>query len=848
MAIHEIDHNNIPLKAYMRADSYSQQFILKNNDIKKDLVTKEMFWGSDGNKSNRLYLDYTDVSERQILVRKGISKNDSMRELNKEQCDEWIEDNLLKIKNDNIIVVQGYAGTGKSTLLNYIINNISFAKTFYVDICEKWNYEKEKYLFFSKSLKLFRNYLDCIFSQKTRIRNKVWKRFIDLMSLEYSDEFDSDLQNLSTVFNELKKTNKWKNLSIKICTYLEATFSERNEKSSRPNNVNWYSRGQTQLIVSLTILAFSAMYIEKCIKENKLLIVFDNLDIITNPAIPSENVVSLWGVINNYQKFKSKHYQNSNVELPNIGIQISVRKVLYSHITSHLPDLEMNLCYNKDYIQVCDMSNLYSSQDILNHRISYWLKNSNLTDSMKEKFEYLSQISNIHSKDNVIYSNNSEIDDLNIYINLDALFNHNYRAFINAFSELLEKKDYSDYITKDLSKNSPVDNWQKVSTLIYYLSLLYRDLGIWDSLGFGCNYFETSDFPTTLNRLVLNCLYYSRVGYYLKTKKSIKTNLPSNEYITLDCLVNKFSKNKFIKVKTENDFDTNQRDYSNSINSTHFLIVDRLAEMCARNPTGTNSASLGYNSEDDELWRRPLFFIGGIKLNHTAISKEDIADAFKNALLNNSGENISFLITDEGLVLIRDIVANFEFYSARYSENQLSKPLHHVQSDEEVDNLITPVYNAIIKCIEKHKLFMNDYLNNYNINVNNYLNEWFHARTNPKFETNGYNVSILKETSFRPQLHIVRVIYSHIFYFNYVKTYVFNSSLENKTKICEKLTEWIEKYLKLYKNNFYEWIEETEFNADNNVYDRLQPLAEKQKKNPYININISLRTNRRRFY
>ncbi|MCC8072530.1 MAG: hypothetical protein LIO62_00145, partial [Clostridiales bacterium] len=213
-------------------------------------------------------------------------------------------------------------------------------------------------------------------------------------------------------------------------------------------------------------------------------------------------------------------------------------------------------------------------------------------------------------------------------------------------------------------------------------------------------------------------------------------------------------------------------------------------------------------------------------------------------LVNNNGKKINFLIPDEGLILIRDIVASIEFYSARYSKNQLSKPLHHVTSETEVNVLVLPVYEAIQKCIEKHRIFMNDYIKNSGKSTNDYLGEWFHARTYPKFRTGEKGQRTLIDGSFRPQLHIVRVIYSHINYFNYIKNVVFFSPIENKTEICKALTNWIYKYLLLYQNNFYDWIAETNYNSDNNVYERLIKLVNAQMNHPEQNIDISLKNRR----
>lgn len=268
-------------------------------------------------------------------------------------------------------------------------------------------------------------------------------------------------------------------------------------------------------------------------------------------------------------------------------------------------------------------------------------------------------------------------------------------------------------------------------------------------------------------------------------------------------------------------------------------MLKRLADMCARNPGAYHASAYGYNSEDDELWRRPLYFVGGLKLNHTATSDKEFEQSFKQYLDNDEAEQIKFSITDEGVILIRDIVANFEFYSARYCESTLVKPLHQVISEEEIDLLIQPVYNAIELCCERHAIFMNEYMGQYKVDKNSYLKKGFHPRTNPRFDKS----NTLTTNSFRPQLHMVRVIYAHVAYFNEVKKLISNSELLEKSQMCECLSRWISNYLKLYKDNFYNYLKGTVCNSDNNVYDDLEKLLGEQLQHYGIsgdqkNINI----------
>ena len=836
MAKLKVKENEIPLKAYLRADSHSQHFIVTYaSGENKELVTSDMFWGNYGGEG--LYLDYHKINNRQIKVSYGISEDNIVQTLNNDECDEWIDNNLLNIIEDKLIVIQGYAGSGKTTLMNHIINKIQSNDLCYIDIGRDWSYTQEPHMFFNEMLNAFDNYFERI-SKDNKKRNNIWKIFIELISNNASSILDLELKNIASAFKKIKEMNtRWSNLKDNIYEYL---YDKYNQMSINSNSI---SKGQTQVIVKLIILLISAEKITNN-SENKFTIIFDNLDVVTDPTIPSENVLLLWEVIHKYIKYKDECKKNSLNMLPEISIIINVRKVLYSHITSHLPELEMNIDYDNDCVNVCDISNLYLSQEILMHRINYWVSLKGLNFEIKNKLQRLGQIEKIHTKDSFVFGKSDNEDLINNKINLDALFNHNYRAFVNVLSELFEKNEYSKYVYNDLNEESKMQNWQKISTLIFCISLLYRKKQIWNTMGFGCNNFDTVDYPTTLNRLLLNCLYYSRYGQFLNDFASDQVDLPTNDFMTLKELVGKFQKNIFIKSKISCNEKQNKVNYENAENKTLNLVIERLADMCARNPSLTNSKSKGYDADDDELWRRPLFFIGGVKLNHTAISKKELYEYFINKLLNNDGDEIKFLITDEGMVLIHDIVANFEFYSARYCKESLCKPLHHVKTKKELNLLIEPVYVAIRRCIRRHKIFMNDYIRNYNINISKYLKESFHPRTNPRFSNND---DAMEFDSFRPQLHIVRVIYSHISYFNYVKNLIAESSLEEKNDICQEITNWILKYLNLYRFNYYNLFQNTSYYRDNNVYHDLIRLTSKQLnhyKTDMKNINIDIRSNK----
>lgn len=856
MPVFNIKGDKFPIKAYLKADSFSQHFEICNEKGEvKELVTPDMFWGKTYNAG--LYLDYSLIKNRIIRVTEGISCNNGIQILRDDECDNWLQENIFNLNESKVFVFQGYAGCGKTTFMNnFLCKQKRGLNSFYIDVGKDWAYPQEPYMFFNEALNSFDIYVEKIIRKKST-RDKIWNEFIKLGSDLDIKTLDLQLPNIIPEFIKIKNNSDWKTLRINLHGYLNITFSNKIDITDYPvsgrDNYIWHNYGQTQTIVSLLILIICAQILVEN-RENLFndvnVLIFDNLDVITDPALSAENVVTLWGVIHRYISYKNIYKQKTKHDLPEFGIFIAVRKVLYSYITSYLPDLEMYTSYNPYFIRVCDISDLYLSQDILMHRISYWIKNIDDSD-IAYKLAQLKEIKTIHTKTPLLeYEVNEVFEDsyeIQSTINLDAFFNHNYRALSNVLSVFLENKRYTNSFLLDFNTASHSKEWQKVATLVFEISLLYKNSKVWNTMGFGCEDFSLVDYPTTLNRLILNYLYISKCGQALASYANNRKSIPIDDHVSLRDIIQIFENVKFISIdKKLNDEQINRKYESEDLSITKKLIIERLADMCARNTRVYHSSAYGYDCDDDELWRRPLYFVDGVKLDHTAASSRELKLYFEEAVNENRDDKILFSITDEGFVLIHDIVASFEFYSARYGKSLETKPLHQVVLKEELDALIRPVYDAVSLCCKRHNLFMKQYMKQYDIDINEYLNRWFHPRTKPRFDNQISVGKKLSEYSFRPQLHIVRVLYAHIDYFDKVKDFFSKSDIEERDIMCRCLTDWIERYLILYRNYFYNTLKFTVCNSDNNVYRTLNELLKEQKihymdNGDQKNINISNR-------
>lgn len=226
MATIIMNDDKISIKAYLKADSFSQCFRIRNKKGEvNDLVTPDMFWGKlseDG-----IYLDYTKINNRNIKVTEGISQKNGSQMLWNDLCDSWLQENVFQSNESKVFVFQGYAGCGKTTFVNHFLRKRKIdIDSFYIDIGKDWAYPQEPYMFFNEVLIKFDEYMDDIISE-TKVREKIWDKFIELGKDLNIKELDLQLPNIIAKFIEIKKICEWSNLRVSIHGYLNENFGNK---------------------------------------------------------------------------------------------------------------------------------------------------------------------------------------------------------------------------------------------------------------------------------------------------------------------------------------------------------------------------------------------------------------------------------------------------------------------------------------------------------------------------------------------------------------------------------------------------------------------------------------------
>ena len=150
---------------------------------------------------------------------------------------------------------------------------------------------------------------------------------------------------------------------------------------------------------------------------------------------------------------------------------------------------------------------------------------------------------------------------------------------------------------------------------------------------------------------------------------------------------------------------------------------------------------------------------------------------------NSEYKYVEFKICDCGKTYINAVVPQFEFYSVRINDEHPN--LYNICKVWELEAVLKNVFEKVEVCCNKQIEFAREYISKYNLSGSEYLTLPFHPRTR----------------SGNPQLHIERVIFSHMEYFNRYRMYLISKKAPYKyDAFNDILLEYISKYLMLYKN------------------------------------------------
>lgn len=792
----------------LRADSHAQRVnIQSQKGAETSLISEDLFWGkSDG---EGLYFPYDSPENEGGYTVSCEGWHDytekPTEKMSMAATHEWIKNNILKPGKRNICIIQGYAGCGKTTFVHDILRRVQKRDPhfgyhdFYVGYVD--NGDENVYIPSSIQTRLVNRITDVLTKDHGF---EIYKTFVGLFQLDlskissvfqiyispiFTSMNDASLYSYAqSLYEHRQETATVNSYKSKYCTQFENAIKAKiHLMCFRSAHQQAYSSLlEALLFIDLFWHCATFLFEGTDSKEcHNQIIVFDNLDIIENHQVVANFIDTLRSVLANFHIFAS----SQRLQFPLFKAILTVRKITYASV-SRFVEVSSNEQHQAPAgVDFLDISNLYSSPHVLKHKANILLKN--LRNILPPRSASYSKIQNFLSRIQEIP------DEIFSDVKFAHLLNHNLRACSNMLEEIISSQAYQTYFLSTSSATIPLNNKCKSAIWVYIMCGVLLQNDVWTSMGYNLSSSNDFNHPTTLARMVLTLLRNQRYACmhdkagYVSPDVSFEDIITDLEKIPFGSFRRQASwEDEIMPLLQKNFNETNTRE----------RIIKAIAKMLQRNDA----------SEKLELWRRPLFYTrNAFPLSDFKSIHDTLSEQIK-SFGTDKTKSTYFCITDEGSTFVETIATHFEFYSIRYNNN-VSKPLCCVLDASELVTLISRVYNQVSQCVKKQVWLMNFYLDRYHCDKNEYLNLFFHPRTE----------------DFSPQLHIVRTIYDHIIYLNEYRNYLNKTFYNNEsilTPLNQCLVDWIGKYLQLYAKNLYPLLQNTDGAYNNAVWLDLEYL------------------------
>lgn len=654
--------DRISLEDILRVDSFGQQIYIidSSTGARYELV-----------RDNREFFTqiYAKTTNNVIEVVDGSQVN-----MHRISIEDWILKDIGQTDNSLAIFIEGYAGCGKSTFVQYLLSRQ----------LQSYNYEYEYYNYdigansdgnnerIISTIRegFIRQLIKCIVGNKMY----VIEEFKKLISQKEIQHLDPNYR----IYNEFINVNTFE----QAIHYYKTDKNENKFRSSMHTQLKGFSCAQ---ILALDYVLRLSSYIKSDRKNDSVLYVcYDNLDSIENSEELNEFANILISMRKNIDDYlNATLYNYSGMMVPHFIIISTYRKITAAKVESsiHMERIDDYSEYNQ-YIQYIDASHFYSYYSIIEKREEYfseYIKNRQL--SGKVLLDELQIIKNLIKTDFI----------RNRYA---GLWNNNYRTCSTIFDRILKKyygqaKDCEKFIDKD------IDGYDEFCSVYYgasaiFLSLvckIFHDGGMWGE--------------DHMNLIAL---------------KNNKKNKSMLELTSLSRLLLTYI--------------SNNKDFSGNISAVSTLKI--FDEFCALFDPDAICKSLANMLARDktDTWRRPIYYHRNAINDNENIEKA-LLKQWENSNTNKDEQSIAYtelLLCECGYAFIERLSSSFEYFSNRISND--NKSLYLLSDFGKIEQIVKDVYEAVCLCCQDMITFSDKYMKRKKIlNYDEYIRLPIHPRT-----------------------------------------------------------------------------------------------------------------------
>lgn len=726
----------------LTVDTHSVNINILDNPTSKPyrlIPNNQTFFGLNGL--------YADVEKNSLTILSSTKKEkidlyDLLRRLNANE-------------NSSLVLVEGFAGCGKSTLVQYILSYE--LKTFSYEYCF-YNYDLEaqndliihdKFGNRIKESSIFEAIKISFLEQFC----KVVKENRNVLS-EFSCLLEKcrGFQEFKRLYNDFYFTDTYS----EVCKFIESDF-EKNENTIYKNLKDQLAqiKGSFELL-ALDYLLRLAMYKSGLIE--KLYICYDNLDAIEDAEDLkqfNDSLIRFRELIDSF--IISLQYSNyfGRLNKPHFIILATFRKItaIVAQVANTLYK-EVNVDYlagneNNRYIYYIDATSAYSYRKIVAKRTLYfenYYSNLPMIISNSWKKNIMTQLAawnSLNQKLQIMKDRYSCLWNKNYRtcsLIADNLFTNSKYDFMNCVKFISHSGVNDGYDTeRDSDGNNILSTYYGASAiLLSCVCKVFNDYKIWDNKLCLTSLRESNPSHTrvSFSRILLTYIYNSNEPVSIR-----------DMYFTF-CVNGLFSYKQLCRI---------------------------LSKMLARNVDG--------------VWRRPIYYYDEFIMSESAEGIERaLVEACKE--IEETGttiHNYRFQICESGEAYVERLMQEFEFFSNRLSNDH--KALYLYTNLQDIKDILDSVYSAVSCCCTSMIKFRQKYIELNGVTSNEYLSLPIHPTTN---------------RSKSPQLHTERTIFSHIAYLNDVRRYFLDpnvtKSLEKRRAYNLLFVDYIDKYLSLYSD------------------------------------------------